>query len=79
MSYRVIGKERVEYTNKDGKPVKGYALHTYTNKDKVDGLAVERIFVSDKLELSNIDLIKPEMDVDILYNRYGKIEKIEIC
>lgn len=78
--YKVIGFKGVDYESKKGFRVKGVELQcTYTDR-RVDGVAVEKIYISDKV-LSDSgyhlnDLV--DATIRITYNRYGKPEFIQI-
>ena len=45
----IVGIKRSEFTPQDGQKITGWQLHLTEDREDVDGLAVERIFVSDQL------------------------------
>ena len=61
--YEVIGIERRQYTNKQGRQVSGYNLFLTYEKKNCDGLACFEQWSG---------------KVEILYNRYGKVESFRI-
>ncbi len=73
MEYVVIGKEYLDYLSKNsGKQVKGYNLHLTYEKEKCLGVAVLTQFVSEDIG----EDINVNDTVEILYNRYGKVERV---
>lgn len=71
----VVGIEKVNYTNKQGRKITGTALHTMTENPEYGGYAVERIYVSSDVDCSAVSV---NSNVDILYNKYGKVIQINI-
>ena len=79
--YQVIGKQNVDYENKDGKHVKGLKLFVAYEKKGVEGVCSESIYLSDsKLSQIGIDASTVKVDdmISVLYNRYGNVESISI-
>ena len=73
MEYCVVGKEYIDYVSKKtNKQVKGYNLHLTYDKEKIDGVAVMSVFVSE--EIGNDININDQ--VELFYNQYGKVTKI---
>lgn len=74
--YEVIGLEHRQYTNKQGRQVSGYNLYVTFEKKNVDGMACFQEWCSDSVvKDSGVDVGDK---VDLLYNRYGKVESIRI-
>ena len=74
---KIVGVRKVEYTAKDGAQVKGYTVHaTYTEKG-TDGLCCDNFFVSEK----KADGWVPEVGetVELMYNKYGKIDSVKVA
>lgn len=73
---KIIGIQRVDYTNKNGYHVLGYKLHTATPFDKVRsdciGEYVESFFVSDRV-FGQHDSVAIGDKISIAYNKFGKI------
>ena len=79
--YQVIGKQCVDYQNKDGKQIKGLKLWLAYEKKGVTGVAADPIYLSQsKLDECGInpDEIKIDDLVTVFYNRYGKVESIAV-
>ncbi len=73
--FTLVGYERVDYTNKEGKQIKGHRLHlSYVSKN-VDGVAVECVFVGDSVQLPSLPL---KSKITLLYNRYGRISAVNV-
>ena len=72
--YEVLGKEKVNYTNKIGNPVNGIKLHVTSESKRVEGLKVEVVYCSgllaDEVEVGNT--------VDFLYNKYGNVQSVTV-
>lgn len=82
MSYKIIGVRRLDYTNKQGRPVLGYSLHFGETQKDAFGYMTFSSFLSDermKPVLAKIPasaLVGKECDLN--YNRYGNLESIEV-
>lgn len=75
MKLKVHGIENVNYTSKKtGQPVVGTSLHCTVKDQAVIGEAVEKIFLSDNLGLSQIvSQVKIGDTVDVSYNNRGYV------
>lgn len=77
MEFKVIGIKTIAYTSKKtGQPVEGVELHCMYNDNRVAGCAVDKIFLSTRYH--DISHLKLEDTIDVLYNRYGQVDRIEI-
>lgn len=82
MLVKVLGKQKLDYVNKQNKPVQGVTLHVVypfeTNGH--EGNCTDKLFISAKNEKlsAKMPMIAIESEVNILFNRYGSIEDIEI-
>lgn len=75
MEYCVIGKEFLDYlSKKTNKQVRGYSLHLTYEKDNCEGLATITEFVSEEMGRD----VKISDQVELLYNKYGKVNKIVV-
>lgn len=80
---KVIGIRRLDYVNKEGRAVKGYNFFFAEDVEKVIGVASFNSFLSD-------DLVQPILmrvgepanlvgkEVDLIYNRYGRLSVMKI-
>lgn len=71
---KLIGIQRVDYTNKNGYHVLGYKLHTSTPAIRNDciGELTETVFVSDSV-FAACDHLAVGDDISISYNKFGKV------
>ena len=76
---KLIGIQRVDYTNKNGYHVLGYKLHTSTpaKSDDAIGEITEAVFVSDSA-FSTCDHLAVGDEVSIAYNKYGKVTGVSV-
>lgn len=74
---KLIGIQRVDYTNKNGYHVLGYKLHTSTPAIRNDciGEMTEAVFVSDPV-FATCDHLAVGDDISISYNRFGKVTAV---
>lgn len=73
----VIGRRKVEFTAQDGNQIQGVSLYvSYPITKNGEGMAAEKIFLSAK-KLENLDFL-PEIgdEINVQYNRYGKVDTI---
>lgn len=75
---RVVGIQNVDYTNRNQRHVSGLYLYIAEDIQNGVGLKVDRVFIS-QTKLDSLSK-KPEIDstVEIFYNKYGNITKIEV-
>lgn len=74
---KLIGIQRVDYTNKNGYHVLGYKLHTSSPAIRNDciGELTEAVFVSDSV-FATCDHLAVGDDISISYNRFGKVTAV---
>jgi hypothetical protein len=76
---RVLGTQRLDFTTADGNRINGVKIHGAFKDANVEGLAVEAFFIN--AENKSFELpegITANSEVDITFNRKGKIEAINI-
>lgn len=78
MKCKVVGIQRLDYVNKAGKQVKGTSLHTVRDDKEMDGQHVETFYISDAYPVESIKNLKPGLNVDIQYNRFGGVDDVVI-
>lgn len=78
MMYHVVGiRKNMSFPAKDGSEMSGLKLHLICSDDRVEGMAADSFFVSSKASCyQTAASLKPDDDIDILFNRYGKIDSI---
>lgn len=74
MEYTIIGIEKVDYTNKEGRAVNGFRCHLTYEKNGCNGLAVETVFLGVDMgaSLSVGNMIK------LYYNKYGRPAHVSV-
>lgn len=80
MKAKLVGIQRLDYVNKQGKAVKGTSLHIVHPGSKVDGEVAESLYISDlyAVDIKAMPNLKPGLTVDIEYNRFGGVENVVI-
>lgn len=77
----VVGIQNVDYTNRNQQHVRGkyYYLSESIKPENGEGIKVERVFLS-QAKLDSLSK-QPELNssVEIFYNKYGSITKIEVA
>ncbi len=80
MKVQVLGVQRLEFPDeKTGEIVTGTRLHVCFNDAYVNGQAVDKIFINDRLDLSAVSEIKPDMIVDLEYNNRRRLCDVLLC
>lgn len=76
---KIVGKQNVDYVSrKTNQPVVGVTLHCVCKNDRVNGEAVETLFVSAKSPMYEQCIAFPlGTEITVSYNRYGSVETIE--
>lgn len=73
----VIGIQKVDYKNKDGRQVLGTNLHCCYLTKSVDGQAVEKIYISSRMK--DVPLFKEGDTINVMYNKFGSVESITLA
>lgn len=74
MNYTIVGKKFVSFTASDGKTISGTTVYAGTEMPEVEGLMVDKFFITaEKMPKSGVEVGR---DVDIYFNKYGKVDKI---
>ena len=74
MKHTVLGKKAVSFTAADGKVIEGTTLFVAYDDDNVIGMAADKIFISAaKMPKGGIEV---GSDIDIYFNRFGKVDSI---
>lgn len=74
MSCKVIGVAPVNFTGQDGRQVVGHNIYVTYERNNTQGLVAERIFLGSRVE------VVPDVgdEIRLYYNRYGRVESIDI-
>lgn len=73
---KVIGYQRSQFKAKDNSDISGYFIFLSEEKPTVVGIETFRIFVSDRKLGSYLPNLGD--DLRVLYNRYGKVDSVEL-
>ena len=76
---KLIGIQRVDYTNKNGYHILGYKLHTSTPAKTNDSIGeiTDAVFVSDQV-FTTCDQLAVGDEISIAYNKYGKVSAVSV-
>ena len=76
---KLIGIQRVDYTNKNGYHILGYKLHTSFPAKSQDAIGeiTEAVFVSDQV-FGTCDHLAVGDEISIAYNKYGKVTAVSV-
>lgn len=72
--FTIIGIEFVSFKDEENNDVNFTRFYLSYEKESVQGLAIEIIRVGSRV---NIDGLSVGDQIDIFYNKYGKVSKIE--
>ena len=68
---KLIGIKSVDFTDKEGKQIKGTSLYVTYEDEYTDGLVAEKIWVNSNATMDSN--IRVGCNVDFVYNKYGKV------
>ena len=76
---KLIGIQRVDYTNKNGFHILGYKLYTSTPAKTNDSIGeiADAVFVADQVFFS-CDQLAVGDEVNIAYNKYGRVSAVSV-
>lgn len=77
MIVQVIGRQSLDFTTKEGQLIKGTKLFLAYQKENVEGLVADKIFVRDGIAIPKE--MKMNDKLDITFDNRAKIEKISLC
>lgn len=76
--YHVVGIQRREYFSKrTGALVHGYNVFCTFESDNITGCGVESIWLSDSMYDAAGGLGVGD-DIEVMYNKYGRVSKVEV-
>lgn len=81
MTKKILGKQSVDYVSKKtNSPVVGVTLHVVGEDSRVEGMACETIYVSEKSPMYQQVLSYPlGSEIMVQYNRWGNVDTIALC
>ena len=71
----VFGVQLVDFSNQNGEVIKGTNLFVAYPHDRVVGLKTDKFFIKQSIDCTRI---KTGDRVDISFNRYGKVDSLNI-
>lgn len=75
--FQIIGVQLKSFTAKDGTTITGYNVWYTEERENVDGLAADRIFVSDRVSnRSNFTPHVGDIIETISYNKFGRLFEV---
>lgn len=74
--FTIIGVKLTSFTTKDGNKVTGYNVYITEERADVDGLAADRVFISDRV--CNRSNFTPHVGDIILYFAYTKFGRLNM-
>lgn len=76
MKIKVVGIQKIDYTNKAGRHVSGVNLHAMYVDNRTEGYAVDKFYLAS--DFPNLNQVKVNTDVDVYFNQYGKVDFLVI-
>ena len=72
---QVIGYRRADFRTDDGQQIEGWTIYLTEQRQGVEGLATERTFLSTRKSA-----YQPQLgdELQVYYNKYGKVEHVEL-
>lgn len=75
--FTIIGVKLTSFTSKDGIEVTGYNVYITEDRYDVDGLATDRVFVSDRVcNRSNFTPHVGDIIDSFAYTKYGRLNMV---
>lgn len=73
----IVGFQKVNGTNKQGQPYSGVRMFVTEQRDKVQGLACDDVYVGDQfLPVGAVFSVGDE--VDFVYNKFGRVQGVKL-
>ena len=74
MKTRILGLQKINFTNKDGEAILGNNIFVAFVDENVDGVRTEKFFLKDGIVIPKE--IKPNDDILLSFNHKGRVEMI---
>lgn len=72
--FTIIGVKLTSFTTQDGTKVTGYNVYITEERSDVDGLACDRVFISDRVcNRSNFTPHVGDIIESLAYNKFGRL------
>ncbi len=78
MKYALLGIRRdMSFETKEGGKIQGAKLYVSCEDSRVQGVMTDSFFISTNASaFGDLNALSPGINVDIVFNRYGKIDRI---
>lgn len=78
MKYTVVGVRRdMSFSGNDGKNIAGAKIFCLSEDPRIEGHATDSFFIpSTSVAYASVAGICPDSDIEIYFNRYGKVDSI---
>ena len=75
--FTIIGVKLTSFSTEDGTKVTGYNVYITEERDDVDGLAADRVFISDRVcNRSNFTPHVGDIILTFAYTKYGRLNMV---
>lgn len=79
MQKKLVGIQKVNFQNNLGELVQGIKLHCLTKDDRVQGDAVETIWISSNSRFyQTASKFAPNISLDVTFTRRGQVDNITV-
>lgn len=75
---KVLGVRVLNFTDEKGNQIQGVNVYVSFPEDNVQGEMTDKLFLSLNKFESICEVIKPGDEIEVTYNRFGKISKVEL-
>lgn len=76
---KIVGFKKVTYKFDDGKSISGFEVYCNIEEKSVTGFSIEKFFISDQRAGESDFVPELGMDIDVYYNKYKKVSKVEVA
>lgn len=74
---KIVGFQRVTGTNKQGQAYSGYRIFVTENRDRVQGLACEDVYVGDQFMPAG-SVFSVGDEIEFVYNKFGRVQGVKL-
>lgn len=77
MKIKVVGIQKIDYTNKTGRHITGVNLHAMYQNNRTEGFEVDKFYLAS--DFPNLEQVKVNSEVDVYFNQYGKVDFLVVA
>lgn len=74
---KIVGFQKVTGTNKQGQPYSGVRMFVTEERERVQGLAVDDVYVGDQFLPVGV-VFNVGDEVDFVYNKFGRVQGVNL-